>query len=226
VPVSWHWVGWTCFGLSCLLAGTEIPGGGGRGRLLGGSGGVVNSLDFCLASLKSLGCFYFRCVLSSQWKAVTENLWILHCQLYGHFWRPVVKMCLATSSNLLLVLWDAPKRIFSTNSCSSGQPKHDPKTLFSTTHPLSPVFFATAKVLAFVLLRNSRFSFHCYTQREATPAQKSARKWLRDLSRLLAWKITKLGHSLHWNAQYRSALTHIHTAYAEAITRGGRVMSL
>ena len=26
-------------------------------RLLGGSGGVVNSLDFCPASLKSLGCF-------------------------------------------------------------------------------------------------------------------------------------------------------------------------
>ena len=48
--------------------------------LLGDSGGVVNSLDFCLASLKSLGCFYFRCVLSSQWKAVTVNLRILHCQ--------------------------------------------------------------------------------------------------------------------------------------------------
>ena len=31
--------------------------------LLGDSGGVVNSLDFCPASLKSLGCFYFRCVL-------------------------------------------------------------------------------------------------------------------------------------------------------------------
>ena len=27
--------------------------------LLGDSGGVVNSLDFCPASLKSLGCFYF-----------------------------------------------------------------------------------------------------------------------------------------------------------------------
>ena len=39
--------------------------------------GVVNSLDFCPASLKSLGCFYFRCVLSSQWKAVTVNLRIL-----------------------------------------------------------------------------------------------------------------------------------------------------
>ena len=49
--------------------------------VLGDSGGVVNSLDFCPASLKSLGCFYFRCVLSSQWKAVTVNLRILHCQL-------------------------------------------------------------------------------------------------------------------------------------------------
>ena len=29
-------------------------------ELLGGSGGFVNSLDFCLASLKSIGCFYFR----------------------------------------------------------------------------------------------------------------------------------------------------------------------
>ena len=48
--------------------------------LLGDSGGVVNSLDFCPASLKSLGCFYFQCVLSSQWKAVTVNLRILHCQ--------------------------------------------------------------------------------------------------------------------------------------------------
>ena len=50
--------------------------------ILGGSGGVVNSLDFCPASLKSLCCFYFWCILSSQWpKAVTVNLRILHCQL-------------------------------------------------------------------------------------------------------------------------------------------------
>ena len=49
--------------------------------VLGDTGGVVNSLDFCPASLKSLGCFYFLCVLSSQWKAVTVNLGILHCQL-------------------------------------------------------------------------------------------------------------------------------------------------
>ena len=47
---------------------------------MGDSGGVANSLYVCLASLKSLGCFYFRCVLSLQWKAVTVNLRILHCQ--------------------------------------------------------------------------------------------------------------------------------------------------
>ena len=45
-----------------------------------------------------------------------------------------------------------------------------------TLHPLSTVIFATATVLAFVLLRNFSFNFHCYTQREATPTQKSARK--------------------------------------------------
>ena len=47
---------------------------------------------------------------------------------------------------------------------------------FSTLHPLFTVIFATATILAFVLLRDSRFNFHCYTQREATPTQKSARK--------------------------------------------------
>ena len=104
--------------------------------LLCDSGGVVNSLDFCLASLKSLGCFYFRCVLSSQWKVVTVNMRILHCQLQRNFWRPVVIICLAINNNLLLVLEDAPKRIFSTNSRSSGQQKNDAKTLFF--HPPSP----------------------------------------------------------------------------------------
>ena len=41
---------------------------------------------------------------------------------------------------------------------------------------LSMVIFATATVVPFVLLPDSRFNFHCYTQREATPTQKSARK--------------------------------------------------
>ena len=87
---------------SLRSTGESLPGGIDEG-VLGGSGRVVNSLDFCLASLKSLGCFYFRCILSSQWKAMTVNLQILHCQLWRHFWRPVVRMCLATSNNSLLV---------------------------------------------------------------------------------------------------------------------------
>ena len=85
---------------------------------------------------------------------------------------------------------------FSTNSRSSGQLKNDAKTLFP--HPPSPFsgnFFPIATVVAFVLLRNSRFNFHFSTQHEATPTQKSVRKWRWDLSRLLARKITKGIHS-------------------------------
>ena len=73
--------------------------------------------------------------------------------------------------------------------------KNDAKTLFSTLHPLSLVIFATATVLAFVLLRNFRFNSQCYTQCEATPTQKLARGWCRDLSLLLVQKITKGIHS-------------------------------
>ena len=70
-------------------------------NLLGGSSGAVNSLDFYPAPLKSLACFYFWWVLSSQWKAMTVNFTL---PTLRHFWRPVVRMCLATSNNLLLVL--------------------------------------------------------------------------------------------------------------------------
>ena len=79
------------------------------------------------------------------------------------------------------------------NSWSSGQPKNDTKTFFP--HPPSLVIFATATVVAFVMLHNSRFNFYCYTQHEATPTHKSAWKWCCDLLWLLAWKITKGIHS-------------------------------
>ena len=63
-----------------------------------------------------------------------------------------------------------------------------------TLHHFSPVIFATATVMAFVLLCNSRFNFRCHTHCEATPTEKLARSdW--DLSWLLAWKITKGIHS-------------------------------
>ena len=99
---------------------------------------------------------------------------------------------------------DAPKRIFSANSRSSGQPKNDTKTLFSTLHPLFTVIFTTAVVLAFVLLRDSRFNFHCYTQHEATPTQKSARKCAatsRDFFRERLQSAFTLANQLRWIAQ-------------------------
>ena len=58
-------------------------------QLLGGSGGVVSFLDFCPASLTSIGYFYFRWVLSSQWKAVTVNLRI--CEFYTANFKDILE---------------------------------------------------------------------------------------------------------------------------------------
>ena len=84
-------------------------------------------------------------------------------------------MCLATSNNLLLVLWDAPFFSPRTRDLLVSQ-KNEAKTLFS--HPPFPFpgNFATATVVAFVLPRSCGFNFDCYTQREATPTQRSAWK--------------------------------------------------
>ena len=62
-------------------ANMQVGGPTHESIYIGGSGGVVNSLDFDPASLKSLGRFYLRCVPSSNWKTVTVNLQSLHCQL-------------------------------------------------------------------------------------------------------------------------------------------------
>ena len=92
-----------------------------------------------------------------------------------------------------------------------------------TLHHLSQVIFATATVVAFVPLRSSRFNFHCYTQREATPTQKSARKWRCDLLRLLARKITKGIHSCTPASLNRpkgkNALWTSHTAWLKISTK-------
>ena len=105
-------------------------------------------------------------------------------------------MCLAISNNLLLVLQDAPKLFFFFYEIAMfWSAKKRRKDFCSTLHPLSTVIFSTATILAFVLLRDSRFSCHCYAQREATPTQKSARKCAATSRRLLARKITKRIHS-------------------------------
>ena len=53
--------------------------------------GLLTPLTFAPVSLKSLGCFYFRCVLSSQWKAVKVNL--------GIFTLPTLKAFLEARSH-------------------------------------------------------------------------------------------------------------------------------
>ena len=81
---------------------------------------------------------------------------------------------------------------------------------FSTLHPLYTIIFATATILAFVLLRDSRFNFHRYTQREATPTQKSARKCAatsRDFLRERLQSAFTLANQLRCIAQYHPTLS-------------------
>ena len=88
-------------------------------------------------------------------------------------------MCLEISNNVLLVLQDAAKLFFSLYKLAifwSAKKRRKGTFFFSILHPLTTVIFATATVLAFVLLPDSRFNFHCYTHRKATPTQKSAWK--------------------------------------------------
>ena len=66
---------------------------------------------------------------------------------------------------------------FSKQLWSSGQLGNDAKTLFSILHHLFLVILANTTALAFVLLRNSRYNFHCYAQREPTSTQTSTQKW-------------------------------------------------
>ena len=94
-------------------------------------------------------------------------------------WQQAVTCCLCyRMPHEIAIFWSAKKRHF-----------------FPTLYALSPVIFATATVVVFVLLCSSRLNRHCYTQHEATPTQKSAQKCHCNLLWLLAWKITKGIHS-------------------------------
>jgi len=154
--------------------------------LLGGSDGVVNTLDFYPASIKSHGCFYFRRVSLWRWKVVTVNSRSLHCQPYSSFWRPVVSVFWATSKTIKCIFFPRTRDLL------VGQETMQRHFFLSVLHHLSPVILSDTAVLAFVQLRSSRFNLHCYTQREATPAQNSAWKWQqRPVVTFFAGKITR-----------------------------------
>ena len=99
-----------------------------------------------------------------------------------------------------------PQNAFFLWTCNLlGSQKMTQRHSFSTLHPLSMVIYATATVLAFVLLCNSRFNFHGYTQREATSTHKSARKCAatsRDFLHERLQSAFTLANQLRWIAQY------------------------
>ena len=87
-------------------------------------------------------------------------------------------MCLAPSKNLFRVVRAAKKQLFQALAIfwSAGKQCRN-FSFFSICHHLSTVILANTTIVAFVLLRNARFSFLCYTWCEPVPTPKSARKW-------------------------------------------------
>ena len=122
--------------------------------LVGGSGGIVNSLDFYPASLKSLGCFYFRCVLfftikggDSEFEKFTLPISkaFLETRNQNVFWQQAITCCSC---------YRMPQNAFFfffslTKSRSSDQPKNDTKTLFFHPPPLFPGNFCNCNSAGF-----------------------------------------------------------------------------
>ena len=133
-------------------------------------------------------------------------------------------MCLVWQQTITCCsCYRTPKNVFfSTNSF--GQSKIDHRhTHFFILHHLSPVIFANATVVAFLLLHNSGFNFHCYTQREPTTTQNRPGSGGYELSRLLARNITKGNHSckpasLKWQTGETSPLLSEMTAACSGVT--------
>ena len=98
------------------------------------------------------------------------------------------------SNNLLLVLWDAQKCIFSTNSRSSYQAKNNAKTLF--VHPPSPFHGNFCNCNSIGICTASQFKFQLLLYTAWSNAYSEIGPEVRcDLSRLLSRKITKRIHS-------------------------------
>ena len=86
-----------------------------------------------------------------------------------HFWRPIITLS-GNKQELVACAIGCPKMHFFPHT-------HEKKKWCKDTFFHPPVILANATVVALGLLRNSRFNFHCYTQRDATPTQKSDWKW-------------------------------------------------
>ena len=144
--------------------------------------GLLTPLTFALHRLSSLAAF-----TSCAYFLHNGRQWLWICKFYTANFKDIFggppSECVITCRSCYRMPQNA---FFSRSHDLQVSQKTMQRHFSSNLHPLSQVIFATA-VLAFVLLHN----FHCYTHCEATPTQKSARKWRRDLSWLLARKITK-----------------------------------
>ena len=133
---------------------------------------VVNSLDFHLASLKPLGYFVVFTVKGGDSEFAKFTVPTL---------RAFLKACSQSVSGKkqeLVAHAVGCKKIFffpcTRNLLVSQEIIED---FFPILHHLSLVILANATVVASVLLCNSGFNFHCYTNHEPTPTQNLAWKW-------------------------------------------------
>ena len=135
--------------------------------------GLLTPLTFAQHRLSPLAAF-----TSGAYFLHSGRRWQWICEFYtanvkGIFWGI---MYMEISNNLLLVFRMPQNAFFLCTRNLLISPKTTQRHFLFTLHPLSMVIFATATVLVFVLLHNSNFNFHCYTQCEAMPTQKSARQ--------------------------------------------------
>ena len=159
--------------------------------------GLLTPLTFAQHCLSPLAAF-----TSGVYFLHNGRRWQWICEFYtanvkGVYWAITCCSCFRMPQNAFF-LW--------TRDLLVSQ-KTTQRHFIFTLHPLSTVFFATATVLAFVLLRNSSFNFHCYTQCEATPTQKLARKCAatsRDFFRGRLQSAFTLANQLRWIAQYQT----------------------
>ena len=150
-------------------------------NVLGGSGGVNSLIP---ASLSPLAVITFGAYFLHSRRSDSEFAKFTVPALNAIF-MAVVRVCLATSRNLLFMFIGCPKHIFflHTRDLLVGR-RTMQRHLFSILHHLFPVILANTTVVPFVLLCNSRFNFHCDTH------------LLRNRPGIwqllpLAWKITK-----------------------------------
>ena len=174
--------------------------------LLGCSGRVVWlwSFDFYPASLKSLGCFYYRCVLSSHWKLITVNSRSLQCQLSRHFWRSIVSVS-GNKQKLVVRAIGCPKKCILSTHWRFCQPENAAKkdTWF---HPPSPFPRNSCKRNSnglCTVLQYSNFNFRCkfviHSLLRNRPGSGAATS--RDFLRERLQRAFTLANQLRWIAQ-------------------------